>query len=116
MGIKKITYAELCKNMYEFNKTHNWSEESISGVIVFTEDSFNKIYPLESRSYGVSSNNKAWIPGMCGYSIYASSLDKTDRGVRLEQYIDVEYGGKNGWHVDYCYMTDKEGNPIEYRV
>ena len=105
--MNKMTYREFCNVMHEFNETHNWAKEYIKGVIVFTEDSFKKIYPLESRSYQVSSANKAWIPGMGGYSIFASALDGSDNGVRLEQYIDVEYGGKDGWHVDYCYLFEE---------
>lgn len=109
--IKKITYAELCSKMYQFNSEHGFTgkgnKESIKGVIVFTEDSFNKLYSLESRSYVVSSDNKAWIPGMGGYSIFGSALDGTDNGIRLEQYMWAEKGGENGWKVDYCYMLEE---------
>lgn len=105
--MQKLTYNEFCSKMREFNEKHDWNKERILGVIVFTEDSFTQEYSLDSRSYRVSSRNKAWIPGMGGYSIFASALDGTDDGIRLERYIDVEYGGKEGWHVDYCYMLDE---------
>ena len=108
--MKKLTYNEFCSKMHEHNsKVKDHYGEQICGVIVFTEDSFNKIYPLESRSYEVSSNNKAWIAGMGGYSIYGSSLDGSDKGVRLEAYMRAEKGGENGWKVDYCYMLDENG-------
>lgn len=105
-NIKKITYKELKEYFINFNKTHNYSKEAIKGVIVFTEDSFDKEYSLESRSYVVSSNSKAFIPSMIGYSIFGSSLDGFDRGVRLEQYMKDEYAVEDGWKVDYCYLKE----------
>ena len=52
----------------------------------------------------MSSNNKAFQEGMGGYSIYGSSLDGTDPCVRLERYMAVEKGGKDGWKIERCYM------------
>lgn len=43
---------------------------------------------------------------MTGYSIYADSLDCTDDGVRLEQYM-VEEGNSNGWKVEDCYILEQ---------
>lgn len=103
-NIKKLTYKELKEYFLNFNKTHNYAKEAIKGVIVFTEDSFNKEYPLESRSYVVSSNCKAFVPGMCGYSIFGSALDGSDSGVRLDYYIKDERAVEDGWKVDYCYL------------
>lgn len=107
--MKKITYEELTEAFRNFNESKGYRRcgdcnEKISGVIVFTEDSFNEKYPLESRSYRVTSDNKAFLGASLGYSIFGNSLDGSDLGVRLEGYIDVERGGKGGWHVDYCYL------------
>lgn len=111
--MKKLNYAEFTEIMREHNnKTDGDYAKAISGVIVFTEDSFTKIYSLESRSYEVSSCNKAWIAGMGGYSIYGTSLDKTDRGVRLEAYMRAEKGGADGWKVDYCYLLESEESDV----
>lgn len=99
---KKITYSELRELFCDHEK--NYPTEHLVGYIVFTEGSFDKDYTKESRTYIVSSDNKAFQPNKCGYSIYASCLDGTDPCVRLEQYIDCEYGGKDGWHIDYCYI------------
>ena len=108
--MKKITYSELVSNFIKFNKDNNitskGNEKKIKGVIVFTEDSWDKLYTLEERSYEVTSDNKAFILGMLGYSIYGNSLDGGDLGVRLEQYMAAEKGGPDGWKVDYCYMLD----------
>ena len=80
------------------------AKQSVSGYIVFTADSFEKPYAEDARTYGVSSNNKAFQEGMGGYSIYGSSLDGTDPCVRLERYMAVEKGGKDGWKIERCYM------------
>ena len=76
----------------------------MTGCIVFTEGSFEKPYPLESRSYVVSSNNKAYRSCMGGYSIFAHNLDGSDPHIRLEAYMAEERGGKDGWRVAYCYL------------
>ena len=60
----------------------------------------------ELLDYVVSSNNKAFIEGMGGYSIYASSLDGSDKCVRLEAYMADEHGGKDGWKIEKCYVKD----------
>lgn len=82
------------------------------GYIVFTEDSFDKPYTEEERTYVVSSNNKAFIEGMGGYSIYASSLDGSDTCVRLERYMSVEHGGKDGWKIEKCYVKDENSKEM----
>lgn len=64
------------------------------------------MFPLESRTYIVSSDSKAYRPNMGGYSIFGSSVDGSDMGVRLEAYMAAERGGKDGWKVDYCYLVD----------
>ena len=70
------------------------------------EESGNIRYTEEQRTYVVSSNNKAFIEGMGGYSIYASSLDGSDKCVRLEAYMADEHGGKDGWKIEKCYVKD----------
>lgn len=98
----KITYKEL-KAAFE---EHEYSGEKghLQGLIVFTKSSFKKPYRESSRTYIVSSDNKAFQPNMCGYSIWGSAIDGTDPGVRLEHYMMEEHGGKDGWKVDYCYL------------
>ncbi len=75
---------------------------------MFSPASFARENPLESRTYAVSSDNKAFQPNMGGYSIYASSLDGSDPLVRLERYMAAERGGKDGWQVERCYMMADE--------
>ena len=102
--MEKMTYAELAAKFRDHESTK--PDTHLVGFIVFTEDSFEKPYPLESRSYAVSSDNKAYRPNMGGYSIYGSSLDGGDPCIRLERYMAAEHGGKDGWKVEYCYLME----------
>ncbi len=99
-----MTYSTM-KNYF---RTAERARQHLTGYIVFSPASFEKEYPLESRTYGVSSDNKAFQPNMGGYSIYAASLDGSDPCVRLEQYMASEYGGKDGWQIERCYMMSDE--------
>lgn len=99
-----MPYGEMVKKFREAEK----NGEHLEGYIVFTEDSFTEKYSLESRTYAVSSDNKAYRPNMGGYSIYATSLDGTDKHVRLDAYMAEERGGKDGWKIERCYMKERE--------
>lgn len=99
----RVSYPEFEALMLHFNSMEHEKDEKLNGVIVFKSDSFEKDYPEEERSYVVSSNNKAFYPDACGYSLYGSSLDGSDIGVRLEQYMSYKTGVK-GWEVEYCYF------------
>lgn len=104
-----MTYGELCA---KFRQAEDRGEHML-GYIVFTEDSFDKPYSEQSRTYVVSSNNKAYQAGMGGYSIYASCLDGTDPCVRLESYMAAEKGGANGWKIERCYTQEQEREMID---
>lgn len=106
--MERMNYKEL-KTLFRQHE-RRYPKIHIIGYIVFTEDSFLRPYTLESRTYKVSSDNKAFIPNMGGYSIFGSALDGTDYGVRLEQYMAEELGGKDGWKVDYCYLEEDVQN------
>lgn len=98
----EMSYPQLKAHFRQAEKERNHT----TGYIVFTADSFDKPYTEEQRTYVVSSNNKAFIEGMGGYSIYASSLDGSDKCVRLESYMVDEHGGKDGWKIEKCYVKD----------
>ena len=97
-----MEYSELRNIFYEHERT--CPAEHLTVHIVFTEDSFPQRYPLESRTYVVSSDNKAFQADMGGYSIFGSSLDGKDMYVRLEAYMRAEHGGKHGWVVENCHL------------
>lgn len=102
--MEKISYGELCEKMREFNKVHNNTSKGnnkvLKGVIVFTQDSFDKTYTEVERSYEVTSDNKAFLPNMISNSIFGNCLDGKDLGIRLDLYI------YDGWKIDYCYITE----------
>lgn len=95
-----MSYAEMRDKFSQQEDKHDGTH--IKGYIVFSEDSFDKPYPIESRTYVVSSNNKAFQSGIGGYSIYGSSLDGTDVCVRLDGYMRCE----NPWKIEGCYMIE----------
>jgi len=100
-----MNYSELKQIFRELKATS--PKENLTAHIIFTEDSFAKPYPLLSRTYSVSSDNKAFWPNMGGYSIFAYCLDVTsDQGVRLDWYMSEE-GNLGGWRVENCYILEQ---------
>ena len=95
----EMTFAEMRSR---FCEAENEGKEHLSGYIVFSQDSFDKPYDERSRTYGISSNNKAFQSGMGGYSIFGSCLDGTDPCVRLDGYMF----GENAWKIEKCYMME----------
>ena len=85
----------------------------LKGYIIFTADSFDAPYTEYERTYCVTSYNKAFQPNMGGYSIYGTSLDGTDRGVRLERYMMEERGGKDGWKIERCYLKKEDFDNVK---
>lgn len=106
----ELPYYELKKR---FRDAEREKSGSFIGYIVFTEDSFDKTYPIEARTYMVSSNNKAFQDGMGGYSIYGSSVDGEDLCVRLDCYMKDEHGDANGWKIEKCYIYQDEKEMID---
>ena len=97
-----MEYTEL-KRIFQKLKA-DAPRENLTAHIIFTEDSFDDPYPLLSRTYLVSSDNKAFWSSMFSHSIFAYCLDKTsDQGVRLDWYM-AEEGNKDGWEVRDCYI------------
>lgn len=109
--ITDLSYSEMTSKFYEAERSG--TGQHLTGYIVFSQDSFNESYSEAARTYVVSSNNKAFIPGMGGYSIYGSSLDGSDPCVRLERYMQDEKGGAEGWKIERCYMKESEREMIE---
>ncbi len=99
-----MNYAELKQTFRELKR--NSPREDLTAHIIFTEDSFDKEYSLLSRTYSFTSNNKAFLPNMGGYSIFASCLDGSDPRVRLEWYM-AEEGNSDGWKVQDCYILEQ---------
>ena len=106
--MEKLTWSEAKRYLIDFNRRYNHKtkggpEHICVMVAVIKPECFDKEYTLKERSYAFNNDNKAFIDGMGGYSIFAGSLDGSDPCVRLEQY--VEYGD---WEVDYCYIQKED--------
>ena len=99
-----MDYSEL-KTIFQRLKRIS-PKEDLTAHIIFTEDSFNKPYSLLSRTYLVSSDNKAFWPNMFSRSIFAYCLDGTDQGVRLDWCMEEE-GNPDGWKVEDCYILEE---------
>ena len=104
-----MTYPELRSQFYKAEE----EGKHISGYVVFSQDSFNAPYSETSRTYVISSDNKAFQAGMGGYSIYGYCLDGTDPCVRLDRYMAAEHGGADGWKIERCYMKSDARQMID---
>ena len=88
-----MNHSELKEIFRELKR--NAPNDNLTAHIIFTEGSFAKEYPLLSRTYRFSSDNKAFWP------------DKTsDQGVRLDWYMEDE-GNSGGWKVEDCYILEQ---------
>ena len=102
----EMTFTEMRE---QFCKAENEGKGHLNGYFVFTSDSFDKPYDEKSRTYGISSNNKAFQSGMGGYSIFGACLDGTDPCVRLDAYMF----GENAWKIEKCYMVEPSREMID---
>ena len=102
--MKKLTWHETREAMWKFNeengRTTKGNEKQLKAVVVFTEDSFNKPYTEQERSYEFTNNNKAFLPNQSSNSIFANCLDGKDLGVRIDLYM------WDGWKPEYCYLLE----------
>lgn len=94
-----LTWSQLANFFERWNNAFgDLDKNSIVGMVTYTQSNFRNIYYSEaSRTYAFSSASKAFKSGMGGYSIFADSLDGTDRGVRIEHI---------GWKIDHCYIPN----------
>lgn len=99
----EISYCEMSDMFTHINIIGG---EHLCGYIVFAQSSFDKPYSELSRTYVISSDNKAFKPSAGGYSIYGSCLDGTDQNIRLEEYMR----GEKAWHIERCYVYKDDYN------
>lgn len=104
--MKIYSWGEFERIMYQHNVDNGITVKGVDkhpliGVVVYKQgDYFRKEYTEKERSYRVSSDNKAFIPGQMGSSIFADCLDDVDTGVRLDWYKE--------WVIDYCYFEEND--------
>ena len=101
--ITEMSYPELCAYLREAAE----KGEQQTAYITFSQDSFSEPYSEEARTYAVSSNNKAFLPNMGGYSIFGYCMDGSDPCARLDHCMADEHGGKDGWKIERCYTKEK---------
>ena len=94
----------------KFQKVESWeklchvfeaayeADVSLHGYVVFTENSFDRPYSKESRTYLFSQNNKYFKKDAIGCSLFAGSLDKSDPSVNLKYYL-------GNWKIEECGFT-----------
>lgn len=99
-----MKYSELKRVFCDWNRDH--PTQGLTAHIIFTEDSFDNEYSLLSRTYRITSDEKAFWPSMAGYSVFGDCLDGTDQGVRLDYYMQKERANVNGWKVEDCYILE----------
>lgn len=91
-----MTYKEMVEL---FERINQHTLPAVKGYVIFSEKSFDREYPEVSRTYEVSSANKAWRSDMNGSSVFGSCLDGTDPCVRIDKYI------REGlWIPEKCYI------------
>ena len=82
-------------------KSQYADKQPLYAVAVASNSNFTKEYSLEARSYRFRSDNKAFISGLLGNSIFCDSLDGSDTGVRLDWYLYE-------WAFEYFYIEGVE--------
>ena len=103
--MKKLTFEQVYERFVKHNEekkvTSQYSASKsnrLVGVVVFKSENWpGKDYSLESRSYQFVSDNKYFIPGLGGNSIFADCMDGSEEGIRLDFYL-------SSWEIDYCYI------------
>ena len=99
-----MTYRELKGTFCDLKQKS--PKDNLTAHIIFTEDSFAEPYPLLSRTYRITSDNKGFWSQFSN-SIFADCLDVTsDQGIRLDWYMQDE-GNKGGWKVQDCYILEQ---------
>lgn len=97
-----MDYKQLKELLFRHECEH--PETHLTAYITFASFGPNnkKEYPWNSRTYVISSDNKAFQPNKGGYSIFGSCLDGTDPCLRLEGLMAAECAGNDGWVVEDC--------------
>lgn len=95
-----MTFSDFCRVMSKANA----EGKRLTGVIVFTQDSFAQDYTEQERAYRVSSMAKYFRKGMLGSALLGNCLDGKDLGVRLDYYMKA---GSPRWKVEKAYIKEE---------
>lgn len=80
----------------------NIEGRKMDGFVTFSNESYTKEYTWESRTYLISSDNKRFQEGKISNSIWASSVDGSDVGLKLSNYMFGLYA----WVIEDCGVVD----------
>lgn len=110
-----MNYQEL-KDLFRCHE-NSYPNTHLSAYITFSSfgPAETRTFSNRGRTYAVSSNCKAYLPNMGGYSIFGSALDGSDHGVRLDYYMQEERTGKDGWEVEDCCILAYLLTPVNER-
>lgn len=92
---KKVSFEELDSLFRKYG-----DDMSIGGIIIFDQSNFNKKYTKLGRSYITSSSNNRYNWKMVGNSVFASCLDGSEMGVRIDEWLY----GINPFKIEECYI------------
>lgn len=101
-----MTYQKL-REIFRAHESTS-TDTHLTAYITFAPESFGPEanYSEVERTYAISSDSKAFLPNIGGYSIFGSCLDgKTDPCLRLDYQMAEESGGKTGWVVEDCCLV-----------
>lgn len=94
-------YQEVIKRLRGYNSKKEHKE--MYGIVVFSQDNFDKQYSKESRTYVFSNNNEAFLKNSDSETIYGSNLDGTDVNVRIDKCVKE-------WIIEEAYMAESIKN------
>lgn len=100
-----MDYKQLKELFSQHEREH--PETHLTACITFSSfgSDNRREYSWDSRTYEISSDNKAFRSNQGGYSIFGCCLDGSDKCVRLDHYMREEKGCENGWVVEDCFLV-----------
>ncbi len=109
-----MTFRELCEACYKHNREFGINQQYgdkenrlTCYVVVKQMPYWEKQYSELERTYTFTSDNKRFIAGMGGNSIFADCVgDPNDKGVRLDLYL-------GDWDFEKCWYVDSKGVKYE---
>ena len=96
-----MQFAELTKIIQKHNteksvQSQFEDKEPLYGYITFRKENWpGADYSKETRTYTFRSDNKYFLPNMCGKSLYGDCQDGSESGIRLDWYL-------GDWKIEDC--------------
>ena len=100
-----MSYEEMKARLWKHN-LDDANAPAICGYIRFTVDGFkDKTLTDDERTFRVWSDNKAFMPGMGGYSVFGYNIGLHE-SLRLDTVMSDECGAHDWMVTDKCWMED----------